>query len=224
MDVQVNKGICATPSVAIMRNISTLAAALVLLATQVNVPFRTNVADAASAPATATTVYEVSLQTNTPDAVVVSGPKMPDYNTEVLVPLHAAQAQEVAAAQAAAAAAQAAKARAKAQSVTKIAVAAPFVTGSHTDWMAAAGIAPSDYAYVDYIVDHESGWGTTKANYSGSGAYGLGQALPASKMATYGSDYLTNPVTQLKWANVYAVGHYGSWANAYAHWLNRHSW
>ena len=202
-----------------MRNISQLVVAMALLATQVNVPLHADVADAASAPAAPATTYEVSLQTNTPDAVVVAGPKTPDYDTAVLVPLHAAQAQE--AAQAAAAAA-AAKAKTKARLAVK--VTAPVVTGSHTDWMAAAGIAPSDYGYVDYIVDHESGWGVTKSNYSGSGAYGLGQALPASKMAPYGSDYLTNPVTQLKWANVYAKGHYGSWANGYAHWLNYRSW
>lgn len=202
-----------------MRNISQLAATLVLLATQVNIP-QGNVADAASAPATAATTYEVSLQTNTPDAVVItSDVKSPNYDTEVLAPLHAAQAKE--AAQAATAVA-AAKALAKAK--LAVTVTAPAATGSHADWMAAAGIAVSDYGYVNYIVDHESGWGYTKWNYSGSGAYGLGQAMPASKMAVYGSDYMTNPVTQLKWANAYAVGRYGSWANAYARWLSHHNW
>lgn len=95
--------------------------------------------------------------------------------------------------------------------------------GSHTDWMAAAGIAPADYGYVDYIVGHESGWGATKANYGGSGAYGLCQALPASKMASAGGDYMTNPITQLKWCNGYAVGRYGSWAGAYNFWIS-HKW
>ena len=90
--------------------------------------------------------------------------------------------------------------------------------------MAAAGISASDYGYVDYIIDHESGWGVTKSNYGGSGAYGLGQALPASKMAKFGDDYMTNPITQLRWANAYAVGSYGSWANTYAHWISRHVW
>jgi hypothetical protein len=98
------------------------------------------------------------------------------------------------------------------------------VAGSHADWMAAAGIAESDFGFVDYIVDHESGWGVTKWNYGGSGAYGIGQAMPASKMAKFGADYMTNPVTQLKWANAYAVGSFGSWANAYAHWTTHHSW
>lgn len=96
--------------------------------------------------------------------------------------------------------------------------------GSHTDWMAAAGIAASDYGYVDYIISHESGWGVTKSNYSGSGAYGLCQALPGSKMASAGSDWATNPITQLKWCNGYAVGRYGSWAGAYNFWISNHWW
>ena len=95
--------------------------------------------------------------------------------------------------------------------------------GSHTDWMAAAGIAESDYGYVDFIVSHESGWAATKSNYAGSGAYGLCQALPASKMSSAGSDYMTNPITQLRWCNGYAVGRYGSWAGAYDFWIS-HKW
>lgn len=90
--------------------------------------------------------------------------------------------------------------------------------------MAAAGISASDFGYVNYIITNESGWGVTKWNYSGSGAYGLGQALPASKMAPWGADYMTNPITQLRWANAYAVGRYGSWANAYAFWVSQHLW
>lgn len=96
--------------------------------------------------------------------------------------------------------------------------------GSHADWMAAAGIAASDYGYVDFIISHESGWGPTKYNYGGSGAYGLCQALPASKMASAGSDYMTNPITQLKWCNGYAIGRYGSWAGAYSFWVANKWW
>lgn len=96
--------------------------------------------------------------------------------------------------------------------------------GSHVDWMAAAGISASDYGYVDYIVGRESGWSPTKYNYGGSGAYGLCQALPASKMATAGGDYMTNPITQLKWCNSYAIGRYGSWLAAYNYWTVHHNW
>lgn len=114
--------------------------------------------------------------------------------------------------------------KAAVEQVEIIGTKANLPAGSHTDWMAAAGIAPSDYGYVDYIVGRESGWSPTKYNYGGSGAYGLCQALPASKMSTAGSDYMTNPITQLKWCNGYAIGRYGSWEGAYNFWLAKHYW
>lgn len=197
-----------------MRKLTQLAASLALLATQVNVPQLGlgNVA-AADPVSTGTAVsYEVKLNTNSADAIEIVAPNKPDYDAEVLNPLHAAQAEAVA---------KAAAAKHRRVFVPKLTVT---VAGSHADWMRAAGIAESDFGYVDYIISHESGWGVTKCNYAGSGAYGLGQAYPASKMAPYGADYLTNPVTQLKWANAYAKSHYGSWANAYAHWLAYHRW
>lgn len=88
--------------------------------------------------------------------------------------------------------------------------------------MSAAGIAASDYAYVDYIVSHESNWRPGALN-SYTGAYGLCQSLPASKMATAGGDYLTNPVTQLKWCSGYS-SRYGGWAGAYSAWLAQGWW
>lgn len=89
--------------------------------------------------------------------------------------------------------------------------------------MAAAGIAESDFGYVDYIISSESGWRPGAQN-SSSGAYGLCQALPASKMASAGGDYLTNPVTQLRWCSGYASGRYGGWQGAYNAWLVQHWW
>jgi len=89
--------------------------------------------------------------------------------------------------------------------------------------MAAAGIAESDYPYVDYIVTRESGWRPGAVN-SSSGAYGLCQSLPASKMASAGADYLTNPVTQLRWCAGYASARYGGWQGAYNAWLVQHWW
>ncbi len=119
--------------------------------------------------------------------------------------------------------------------VTQIVVIGTSLSGIKGD-MALAGIAPSDYTYVDYIVSHESGWCPTKAQgtygtcppYAGyvpaSGGYGLCQSTPGSKMASAGADWATNPVTQLRWCSGYAQGHYGSWANAYNHWINYHWW
>lgn len=96
-------------------------------------------------------------------------------------------------------------------------------SGSKADWMRAAGIADSDFGYVDYIISHESGWNYHAVNRS-SGAYGLPQSLPAGKLASAGADWRDNPVTQLRWANNYAVGRYGSWGGAYHYWTVNHWW
>jgi len=60
----------------------------------------------------------------------------------------------------------------------------------------------------------ESGWRVNAENAS-SGAYGIPQSLPASKMATVGADYRTNPVTQIKWGLGYIRSSYGSPCGAY---------
>lgn len=91
--------------------------------------------------------------------------------------------------------------------------------GSSTEWMTAAGIAEGDWAYVDYIVSRESGWNPNATN-SSSGACGLVQAYPCSKVP--GNGY--NPVDNLSWGNGYAVGRYGSWSAAYAFWSSNHWW
>lgn len=102
--------------------------------------------------------------------------------------------------------------------------------------MAEAGIAVSDYPYVNYIVSNESGWCPTKLQgqvgycpgYAPSSipsylGYGLGQATPGSKMSGFGSDWETNPVTQLRWASSYA-SKYGGWSGAYNFWYAHHYW
>lgn len=97
------------------------------------------------------------------------------------------------------------------------------VSGSKESIMAAAGISSSDYTYVDYIITKESGWNATAANPVSS-AYGLCQSLPGSKMASAGSDWQTNAVTQLKWCDSYATGRYGSWGSAYNFWITNNWW
>ena len=88
--------------------------------------------------------------------------------------------------------------------------------GSHADWMIAAGIPSSVHGIANAIITQESGWRANATNRS-SGAYGIPQALPGSKMASAGSDWQTNPITQLRWMNSYVIGRYGSWEAAYAH-------
>ena len=84
------------------------------------------------------------------------------------------------------------------------------------------GITGNNKAIWADIITKESGWNTTIWNSSDSGAYGLGQALPANKMAPYGSDYMTNPYTQLKWMYDYIIGRYGSFENLAAFWAANH--
>ncbi|MGW1914209.1 aggregation-promoting factor C-terminal-like domain-containing protein [Streptomyces sp. NPDC002076] len=67
------------------------------------------------------------------------------------------------------------------------------------------------------IVSHESGWNPSATN-SSSGAYGLVQALPGSKMASAGSDWKTNPATQIKWGLDYMKSRYGSPVKAWKFW------
>lgn len=64
--------------------------------------------------------------------------------------------------------------------------------------------------------NQESGWRWNAQNPS-SGAYGIPQSLPASKMAAAGADWRTNPATQIRWGLGYIRGRYGSPAGAEAH-------
>lgn len=99
----------------------------------------------------------------------------------------------------------------------------PVSTDDHVALMNLAGINSTDYAAADYIISHESSWRLT-ATEPNSGAYGLCQSLPASKMETAGADWLNNPVTQLKWCSSYATSRYGGWWQAYDHWVNYRWW
>ena len=65
------------------------------------------------------------------------------------------------------------------------------------------------YACFDYIIMRESQWSVTATNPS-SGAYGIPQALPGSKMATVAPDWRTNPATQIVWGVDYMKSRYGS--------------
>lgn len=93
-------------------------------------------------------------------------------------------------------------------------------TGDHKHWMKQAGIPESWFDSINYIVSHESGWRVNATNPS-SGAYGLPQSLPGSKMAAAGRDWRTNPITQLKWMKSY-VGRYGGGPGAAAFWKSHH--
>ncbi|AXK37758.1 lytic transglycosylase domain-containing protein [Streptomyces armeniacus] len=83
--------------------------------------------------------------------------------------------------------------------------------------MAQQIVGSGQFQCFSNIVDHESGWDYTATNPS-SGAYGLVQALPGSKMASAGSDWRTNPATQIKWGLNYMNERYDSPCGAWEFW------
>jgi hypothetical protein len=100
---------------------------------------------------------------------------------------------------------------------------APTAASAATPQEIAASIVPANQlASFSQIISHESGWNVTATNPS-SGSYGLGQALPASKMASAGADWKTNPTTQIKWAYDYMNSRYGSPNQAWD-WWQAHHW
>lgn len=71
------------------------------------------------------------------------------------------------------------------------------------------GWGESGWSCLDALWMRESHWNTYAVNAS-SGAYGIPQALPATKMATAGADWRTNPLTQIQWGLSYIAAKYGA--------------
>jgi hypothetical protein len=77
------------------------------------------------------------------------------------------------------------------------------------------------YQCLVSLWSRESGW-RHKAHNSSSGAHGIPQAMPGSKMASAGPHWRTNPRTQIKWGLRYIDGRYSSPCGAWSHWQSRH--
>ncbi len=134
----------------------------------------------------------------------------------------------------AAAAARAAAARAAAARAARYGGSAIFSSGGSPSLTAAQlnpravaqrlmpayGFGGSQWSCLDQLWNGESGWRWSADNPS-SGAYGIPQSLPASKMGSVGPDWLTNPVTQIRWGLGYIRGAYGSPCRAWSAWLSR---
>lgn len=135
------------------------------------------------------------------------------------------------------AAAKVVKAKAAALAKTRLVAAqkaardkqrASVIAGAQADPRGAARALMSDYGFsndnqwncLNLLWEGESAW-KFKAENSSSGAYGIPQSLPASKMATEGADYRTNPVTQIKWGLNYIKQSYGTPCGAWEFWNNR---
>ncbi|MER5498498.1 MULTISPECIES: transglycosylase SLT domain-containing protein [unclassified Streptomyces] len=118
------------------------------------------------------------------------------------------------------------KERAERASRSSIRSASSFATqGSYTvaevQAMARQMVPGDQFQCFSNIVNHESTWNYRATNPS-SGAYGLVQALPGSKMASAGADWQTNPATQIKWGLNYMDSRYGSPCGAWSFWQANH--
>ena len=83
------------------------------------------------------------------------------------------------------------------------------------------GFSQSQWPCLERLWIGESGW-NYRAENSSSGAYGIPQSLPGSKMASVADDWRTNPVTQIKWGLDYIKRSYGSPCNALDFWNSRY--
>ncbi len=129
---------------------------------------------------------------------------------------------------------QVAQIKARKAAAERIAAAArrqQIIDNARKDPKAAARAIMGDYGFgadqwgcLEQLWNGESAWRYTAENTS-SGAYGIPQSLPGSKMATIAPDWRTNPVTQIRWGLQYIKSSYGSpcaawgaWNSRYPHW------
>ena len=113
------------------------------------------------------------------------------------------------------------------QPVETVAQPVQATTSAHEAFnqvVAEKGVSQSEANHWAELIRRESNWQVTVSNSQGSGAYGLPQALPGSKMASHGENWRTDPVIQLRWMYDYVMNRYqGSLANAIEH-HNANNW
>ncbi|WP_406440089.1 lytic transglycosylase domain-containing protein [Streptomyces sp. NBC_00631] len=159
------------------------------------------------------------------DAVAIQADATAKKDAEQAARVAAAKTAEAKKAEAEKAAKEA-KERAEAKEAASRSSASSFpVQSSYTvaqiQAMAQQMVASGQFQCFSNIVDHESSWNYQAVNAS-SGAYGLFQALPGSKMSSVGADWQTNPATQIKWGLNYMNSRYGSPCEAWSFWQANH--
>jgi hypothetical protein len=112
-----------------------------------------------------------------------------------------------------------AKPKAKPKPKPKPIVYPDTVAGAKASLKARIGLHQFDC--IDYIFARESKWNPRAG--TPSGAYGIPQAFPGTKMAKFGSNWLTSPLTQVKWGVWYVDTRYSSACAALAFW-KAHGW
>ena len=98
--------------------------------------------------------------------------------------------------------------------------AAPAASGSPQSvakaMLGSFGWSASQFSCLEPLWEEESGWSVTASNPS-TGAYGIPQAVPGSKMASAGADWQTSAATQIRWGLTYIKDTYGSPCAAWSH-------
>ena len=166
----------------------------------------------------------ISLQADAQQAAATAAQQKAADEAARLAAAHAATAKSNAEKAAAAKVAAAAKAKAEAQQAAadRASLAQTYAPGTVQALAESIIGNATQFGCFSNIVKRESGWDYTATNAS-SGAYGLVQALPGSKMASAGADWRTNPATQIKWGLSYMDSRYGSPCGAWSFW-QAHSW
>ena len=113
-----------------------------------------------------------------------------------------------------AAAARLAKARASRDAARSTVTSSGDPRAIARSMLAARGWS-SQWSCLDSLWSRESGWNVHASNPSG--AYGIPQALPGSKMSTAGSDWRDNAATQIRWGLGYIASSYGGPCAAWSH-------
>lgn len=153
-------------------------------------PSPANVADAASAPAAAAESAPIpAVAQAQPQAKAPASPAAPANNNSAPAPVSAPMEG------------------------TSPAAAQSFARS----YLAGKGMGEAEFQCLVTLWNRESGWNFQASN-SSSGAYGIPQSLPGSKMASAGADWQTNPKTQIIWGVGYITGRYGTPCGAVASW------
>ena len=109
------------------------------------------------------------------------------------------------------------KVKVEAAAVKPVAVDDPAAAQAYAaGQLASFGWGADQMSCLTQLWQRESEWLTSAENVS-SGAYGIAQSLPASKMESVGSDWATNYETQIRWGMTYIQGRYGSPCGAWGH-------
>ena len=144
-----------------------------------------------------------------------------DRQTEYESAVAEAAAARAAAAKAAAQAAAAKAAQQQAAQQTAVQQAAPSAPSGSPEQIAEQmlsqfGWSSGQFSCLQPLWELESGWNIYASNPS-SGAYGIPQALPGSKMSSAGPDWESDAATQIRWGLEYIQGTYGSPCAAWSH-------